>query len=725
LEFSYILPVRKQYLIKQKNIKIKEHIMMNTEIIRTTCALCLQDCGMLVHLKDGEIVKIEGDPDAPLNMGALCVKALASLEIRNHPDRIRHPLIRQGKRGEGKWQEVSWDEALGRLADEMNKAKEKYGPESVCWLRGAAKGIQDNVFTRLANVFGSPNITSMASVCYFPHATAMRFTFGSFLMEDHQNPCALVVVWGMDPASTSTPNYEPLKKAVARGAKLMVIDPFETTLARKAEQWIRPRPATDLALALGMIHVIINEGLYDKAFVENWTVGFDELKAHVQDYSPQRVSEISWVPAETIVDAARFYAANRPAAVLVGNANENIVLSMQAQRAIYILEGLCGNVGAPGGKVQWTNPPLVARAAPEFTLQDHIPKERRQRRLGAEYLAPFIHYALPQSVVKALITGKPYMPHVAYIQGGNLLCTWANSRETLEAFKKLDFIAAADLFLTPTVEMCDVVLPVAHYLEHDALRQSGDLPFLAQIQQRVVDPGDCKSDTQIYIELSRKLGLSDYFWKDEYDFMEEMLRPAGITFDEFRKVHILECVRQYRHYERGGFATPSGKLELYSNALKEAGSDPLPVYREPPETMYSEPELAGEYPLILTTRKPAVFRHANLRQIKSLRARRPDPILNINPGTAKDLGIDNGDWVYIENKRGRITHKAEYTESLHPKVVVGDHGWWYPEKGVDEGLHGFVESCINAITSNSPPYAHEMGSVTFRGTFCKVYKVEK
>ena len=698
---------------------------MKTEVIRTTCALCLQDCGMLVHLKNGEIDRIEGDPDALLNMGAICVKAQASMEIRNHPDRIQHPLVRKGKRGQGKWQETSWDEALGRIADEMNKAKEKYGPESVCWIRGAAKGIQDNVFTRLANVFGSPNITSMASICYFPHVNAMRFTFGSFLMEDHSNASALVVVWGMDPASTSTPNNELLKRAIARGARLMVIDPFETTTAKQADLWIRPRPATDMALALGMAHVIINEGLYDKSFVGKWTVGFDELKAHVQGYSPQKVSEITWVPAETIVDAAQLYAANRPAAILVGNANENIVLSLQTQRAIYILEGLCGNIGAPGGKVQWTNPPMVARAAPEFTLQDHLSAEARQKRLGVEHIAPFIYYALPQSIVKALITGKPYMPHVAYIQGGNLLCTWSNSRETLEAFKKLDFIATADLFMTPTVEMCDVVLPVAHFLEYDALRQSGDLPFLAQIQQKVVDPGDCKSDTQIYIELSRKLGLGEYFWKDEYDFMEEMLKPAGITFDEFRKVWILECVRQYRHYERGGFNTPSGKLEFYSKALKEAGSDPLPVYREPSETMYSEPGLADEYPLVLTTRKPAVFRHANFRQIKSLRARRPDPILNINPETAKRLGIDDGDWVYIENKRGRITHRAQYSESLHPRVVVGDHGWWYPEKRVDENLHGFTESCINTITSNSPPYSSEMGGATFRGTFCKVYKVRK
>lgn len=697
---------------------------MKTEAIRTTCAICLQDCGMLVDLQDEEIVKIKGDPNG-LNMGAICMKGLAALEIRNHPNRIRHPLVRSSGRGEGKWYEVSWDDALGRIADAMNKAKQRYGPESVCWLRGAARGIQDNLFTRLANLFGSPNIASMASLCYFPRVNAMRFTFGSFLMEDQINSSALVVVWGMDPASTSIPNYRPLMMAITQGGKLMVIDPFETTLAKRADRWIRPRPATDMALALGMIHVIINEGLYDKTFVKDWTIGFDELKAHVQEYTPQRVSEVCWIPAETIVDAARFYAANRPAAILVGNANENIVLSLQTQRAIYMLEGLCGNIGVPGGKVKWSSPPIVSRAAPEFALQDHIPKERRLRRLGAEHLAPFVHYALPQSIVKALVTGTPYMPHVAYIQGGDLLCTWANSRETYEAFKRLDFIAAADLFLTPTMEMCDVVLPVAHFLEHDAIRQSSDLPFLVQIQQKVLDAGDCKSDTQIYIELSHKLGVGEYFWKDEYQFMEEILRPAGITFDEFRVVHILPCVRQYRHYEREGFATPSGKLEFYSNALRDAGCDPLPVYSEPPETMYSEPELADEYPLILTTRKPAVFRQANLRHITSLRARRPDPILNINPATARELGINNGDWVYIENKRGRITHKAKYTENLHPKVVVGDHGWWYPEKGVEEGLHGFTESCINAITSNSPPYSHELGSVTLRGTFCKVYKAQK
>lgn len=696
--------------------------MITDGVIRTTCAICLQDCGLLIHLKNNKIVKIEGDTDSPLNRGALCPKALASKEFCDHPDRIRHPLMRKGERGEGKWYQISWDDALGKIADEMNRIKENYGPEYVCWLRGAAKGIQDNVFTRLANAFGSPNITSAGSVCYHPRVTAMRFTCGTFLMEDYYNSPALIGIWGTDPAATSVPSYESIKKAMAGGTKLMVFDPCETTFAKEACMWIKPRPATDMALALAMIHVVINEDLYDKSFVEKYTTGFEELKKHVQVYTPQWASEISWVPVQTIVEAARLYAANKPAYLQLGNAMEQNILSVQTQRAIYILEGLCGNVGIPGSKVQWTNPPLASRGSPEFTLQGNISEEKRAKRLGAEYMAPFNHYALPQSVVKALITGEPYMPRAAYIQGGNLLCTWSNSKETLEAFKKLDFIAVADFFMTPTVEMCDVVLPVAHYLEHDALRHSPELPFMAQVQQKIVDAGDCKSDTQILIELSHKLGLGEYFWKDEYEFLDDMLKPSGITFDEFRKVHVLQCIKEYRHYERGGFNTPSGKFEFYSYALKEGGSDPLPVYREPPETMYSEPNLAEKYPLILTTRKPLVFRHANFRQIKSLREKRPEPVLSINPETAFKLGIKNGDVVYIENRHGRITHRAEYSENLHPRVVVADHGWWYPEKSVAEDLHGFTESSVNVITDNAPPYSPEMGGATLRGTSCRVYK---
>jgi anaerobic selenocysteine-containing dehydrogenase len=696
--------------------------MTENGIVRTNCAICDCNCGVLAHVENEKITKIEGDPDSPTSRGILCPKGLASLEFLNHPNRLRHPLRRAGKRGQGKWKRISWDDALDTIANEMNKAKAEHGPESVLWLRGAFKGMQDSVFTRLANAFGSPNITSMAYVCHHPKVNAMKLTVGDMISQDYDHPPACIIVWGSDPEATFPPVYLQIRRAQAQGAKVIVIDPFETELAKDATLWVRPRPATDMALALGMIHLVIEEGLIDKEFVDHWTIGFEQLVPHVQDYSPEKVEEIAWVPAETLREAARLYATTKPGVIEGGNALENVQQSLQTSRAIYILEAICGNIGVPGGQIKWLAPPLTNRSSPDFTMQHNIPKETRDRRLGVENLASFIHYALPQGIVKALLDEKPYMPRVAYLQGANLLNTWSNAQETREAFLKLQFAAAADYFLTPTTELCDIVLPVAHYLEYDAIHH-GLFPYAAQIQQAAVDPGECWSDVKIYIELSKKLGLGEHFWNDEQEFLDEILKPSHITFEEFREIGVLHGVKRYRFYEESGFGTASGKIEIYSSFLEQNGADPLPFFHEPHESPYSNPGLAKEYPLILTCRKPALFRHSNLRQIPSLRSGRPDPILNINPKTAKKLGIKQGDWVYVENKRGKITHRAEFTDSLDPRVVVGDHGWWYPEKAVGE-LYGFAESNINMLTNRNPPFSPEMGSAVFRGLMCKVYKKE-
>jgi len=695
--------------------------MVKNGVVRSSCTICFSGCGVLVHLRDGEITKIEGDPEAPLNRGALCVKGLASLEYLHHPDRLKHPLRRIGERGEGKWQRISWDEALSTIAGEMNQAKDKYGVESVVFLRGAAKGIQDNVLTRIANAFGSPNITSMAYVCFHARVSALNITFGSFLLPDYDYPPGCIVVWGANPEATCIPAYEQIMAAISKGAKLVVIDPRESSLTKRAALWIRPRPGSDLALALGMINVAVNEGLFDKDFVANWTVGFDELRAHIQDYSPERVEEITWVPAEVIRQAARFYTANSPAAIEVGNALENNANSFQAQRALFILEAISGNIGVPGGKIQWSNPPLLSRGSPALALQDNIPTERRDRRFGAEHMAPFVKYALPQSLIKSVLEEAPYRARVAYVQGGNLLSTWSNAQETFDALKKLDFIAVADVFMTPTAELADIVLPVATYLEFDSISQSSEFPYVAQVQQQVVEAGERWSDCRILNELGKKLGLGQYFWSDEHEFLNELLKPAGLTFDEFRQVGPLSGFQQYRHYQANGFNTPSGKVELHSSNLKQWGFDPLPIYHELPETPYSEPELAKEYPLIFTNWKPGVFRHSNLRQVSSLRGAHHEPIVNINPETANKLGIKDGDWVYVETKRGRMKHKAGLTDSLDPRVVVIEHGWWYPEQGIAD-LHGWKESNANILTDNKPPYSPEMATPTLRGILCKVYR---
>jgi len=324
-------------------------------------------------------------------------------------------LRRTGGRGEGKWEQISWDDALGTLADEMNRAKAEAGPESVLWIRGAAKGMQDNVFTRLANTFGSPNITSLAYVCCPPRIHAMKLTVGDSISQDYDHPPACIIVWGADPQATTPPVYNQIRRAQAKGAKLIVIDPYETDLAKHATLWLRPRPATDMALALGMVHVIIKEGLIDKNFVDNWTIGFDKLLPHIQGYSPEKIEEITWVPAETLREAAKLYASTKPGVIEAGNAMEQIQDSLQVSRAIYILEAICGNIGVPGGEIKWIRPPLANLTSPEFTMQQNIPKERRAKRLGAEYLAPFIHYALTQGIVKACLEETHLMTHLAYV----------------------------------------------------------------------------------------------------------------------------------------------------------------------------------------------------------------------------------------------------------------------------------------------------------------------
>jgi len=259
-------------------------------------------------MKNGKPVKVEGDPEHPVNKGALCPVGRASLEFLYHPDRLKHPLRRAGGKGEGKWKQIGWDEALDVTAVEFAKTKKKYGAESVAFILGVAKGYSDSYLARLANVFGSPNMASMSSICYHPRIRGMLATYGFISYPDYEHPPSCIVIWGANPSATEFPEGIRISQAVKNGSKLVVIDPAETAFAQKAEIWIKPRPCSDLALALGITNVIINENLYDREFVDRWTVGFDKIKAHVQDYTPEKLAEITWVPAEQIKEVARFYA---------------------------------------------------------------------------------------------------------------------------------------------------------------------------------------------------------------------------------------------------------------------------------------------------------------------------------------------------------------------------------------------------------------------------------
>ena len=302
------------------------------------------------------------------------------------------------------------------------------------------------------------------------------------------------------------------------------------------------------------------------------------------------------------------------------------------------------------------------------------------------------------------------------------MLNWSNAQETYEVLKKLEFIVVADMFMTPTAAMADIVLPVSSYMEYDFIGMSPSLR-VAQIQQKVAEVGECWPDHRILNEISKRLGLSDYVWQDERQFLNSVLKQTHVTFSELKQIAAMPMYQKYRSYQDNGFATPSGKVELYSNQLENWGFDPLPIYREPPETPFSDPELAKEYPLIFTSGKAAMYRHSSGRQIASLRKRRPEPLIDVHPRTARQLNINDGDWAYIETKRGKIKQKAHVTTDVAPNVVRADYGWWYPERGASQ-LYGWKESNINILTDNKPPYSQEFGSTNLRGIACKVYKAE-
>ncbi|MBA7701047.1 Acetylene hydratase [subsurface metagenome] len=466
--------------------------------------------------------------------------------------------------------------------------------------------------------------------------------------------------------------------------------------------------------------MIINEGLFDKGFVENRTAGFDKLKAHVQDYPPEKVGEITWVPAETIREVARFYATNKPACITWGNGIDNNINNFQTSRAIAILRAITGNIGNHGGDLEWSPSGIVPKGSPELLQQDVLSPGVRAKRISAgEGILPIIFYALPQNLITAMIKATPYPIRSAFVQGSNLLHTYTNAREVYKALKSLDFLVVTDFFMTPTAELADIVLPVGTYLEIDSLHESEYMPVV-NIIQKVAQIGECWSDYKIYNELAKRLGLGNYFWEDDKKALDFILKPAGLTFDEFRKAGVISGSKQYRKYEQNGFNTPSGKVELYSSRLEGWGFDPLPVYHEPPESPYSEPELAKEYPLVFTNWKLAPFIHAGGRQIESLRGSHPEPLATIHTETASKLGIKEDDRVYIETKRGRIKHKATLTPNIDPRVVILEHGWWFPEKNSE--MHHWAESNLNILTDDKPPYAREIGSATLRGILCKVYK---
>ena len=676
-------------------------------IVPTLCGMCNRYaiCGMNVTVEGGKIVKVEGRAEHPLSKGSLCPVGQASLDYQYSPERLTYPMKKEG----GEFKRISWDEALDLISERLTEVKNKYGAESLALYLGQVMTPMVKHAKRFSDLFGTPNMTSAASFCQWSGIIAHILTYGAFAFPDVVNS-KMILTWGSNAPRTNRLLGRGIFQAVERGAKLVVIDPKQTDMAKKADLYVPIRPASDGALALGLLNVMISENLYDKGFVAEYTIGFDRLEERVQAFSPERVEEITWVPADTIRQIARLMHDNRPSCIVAGIATNHVTNGCQALRAIASLIAISGNLDVPGGNIFGYRAPFNSyRVKEKFSTVKGVGVE--EHPLFFRVLAE----ALASSLAETLLTGKPYPIKAMIAQGGNAVSSWPNANKTIAALRGLDFLVVMDTFMTETAKLADVVLPAASFFERPEWVDYGQMmptiPVLI-LQDKVVEPmGECWPDCKFWFELGRRLGYGDYYpWKDIEDTINFELEPAGVTIQQLRDNPdgIRYAETAVKRYEKGGFNTPSKKVEFYSKRLEELGHDPLPTYTESTETPVGRPDLVKQYPLMLTTgaRLP-VYQHSQFRQLPSLRKVVPEPRAEIYPETAKDLGIRDGDMMRIETLRGAIQIKATVTDSIHPKLIEVPHGW--------------AEANANLLTDNSQDPIS--GFPPYRASLCRVSKL--
>lgn len=683
--------------------------------VRTVCRSCHGGCGVIATVKDNRVIKVEGDPESPISHGTLCSKGLSITQVVYHPDRITHPM----KKTPTGWQRITWDEALDTIANKFKQVIAEYGPESIVVGQGTGRDYESHLY-RFANNLGTPNVLTAGHMCYVSRVGSTLITCGTLPIADYEGGPKLIVLWGVNPLWTNPDEYkgETFWRAFERGAKLITIDPRKGFTAEKADLWLQIRPGTDAALVMGFHNVILEEELYDKEFVANYVHGWDAFKDRVKEYPLERVQEITWIDKNLIRKAARMYATTKPAAIHWGVPTEQTNNCVNYTRAATGLMAITGNLDAPGGNALFVNPPT--RTVSEFAQHKALSPEQQKKRLGGDQFKLGARVALinPKKAWDAILTGEPYPLKAGILCGTNPVVSRANAKEAYEALKKIDFLAVVDFFMTPTADLADIFLPSATWLEQNHIADNWKRHGYVLARQKAVQVDECWQDHKIFMELGKRMGQQ--WWDSVEDALDYLLEPAGLTWEQFKEKRYLKGEMVYHKYRERGFSTPTKKVELYSTLMEKWGYDPLPKYVEVAESPISKPEVAEHYPYILDAglRTPTFFHTAN-RQVPWLREIRENPIVEIHPETAKKHGIKEGQWVYIESPRGRIKQCAKLNDGIDPRVIIAEHGWWYPE--MKEEGHGWDTSNVNLLTDNAyETLDPAMGSTNLRVCLCNI-----
>ena len=746
---------------------IVEHLEDGTTVYRTATGGigCHKlGCGLKCYVKDGRLVKVEGDEANPISKGRLCVRCLSAVDYVYHPDRLLHPMKRdRANRGRDEWTQISWDEAYKLIVDNYQKTVETYGIQSVTAWNGTGRENSAYHFTFANDVFGTPNAVHPNSgwSCLVPRMAAMLWTMGSSYIEadnaagfpdrydDPRWECPkYMLILGRDPLRSNADGLfgHSIIEMMRRGMKLIVADPRANWLATRAHIHLQLRPGTDGALALALLNVVITEDLYDHEFVAAWTYGFEALAERVKDYTPQWAAQVCDLDPEDICEAARCLA-QTPSTLSMGLAVDQNPNTMQIGHALLSLFAICGNMDVPGGCFMGLPPTFAGMAenAPQASVAGEPEGLEKFGMLGVEPLghdrfpamSAIVNTTHPDTILDAMETSTPYPIKFAYIFGHNSIANMVVQPERyLEAMRSIDFVAVADLFMTPLIMgVADVVLPVTTAFEHDNFITNSNASQSGQLHamMKVIEPvGECRSDLQIMVDIHNLIypNSTKPQWQSVEAYLNDDLgKVSGITptMDELRQHVYGQYEIEYKKYEKGmlrggqpGFNTATGRIELYSTMLQRLGDDPLPYYIEPKFSAVSRPDLVVQYPLTLTTgaRRFTSF-HSENRQIKVLREIHKWPTMDIHPKTAATRGISEGSWVWVENQLGRTRMFAHVTPWVKENVVSCDHGWWLPESDPEK-----LFDCMTYNINNLIP--HEVNGPLGFGTHykcmpCQVY----
>ena len=638
--------------------------------ISTMCEMCVWRCGVRAKVVEGRVVKLEGNPDHPHSKGRLCARGQSGLMNTYDPDRVLTPLIRVGKRGEGKFRQASWSEALDTVAENMLKVKNTYGPEAMVF--SSTHNLSQPLFENLLYGFGSPNYGTQRSLCFNAMIVSNLITYGMEEPGRDYSQLKYLILTGRNlTEAISTSETTDLMDAIGRGAKVVYIDPRFTKTASKASEWLPIRPGTDLAFHLALIHVIINEKLYNTNFVNQYTTGFEQVSSAVASYTPEWAATLTGLDAHAITRIAHEFAAAAPYSLAHnGWRTSNFINSFSTERAITILNALVGNWGVTmfpaggegGGGLG--NPP-----------QPGYPRISAQRLDGVPWMYPFVPLKIGvfQQLRDSIVLEQPYAAHGWFISRQNPVLSLPDRQKTLQAFSKMDFIVTMDIIMNDTGWFSDVVLPEASYLErYDPLVPMGDRIF---IRQPVIEPqGEAKSALWVYKELGTRLGLGDFFqYKDEEDYLNQQLAPTGISLNQLRLQGSVEVPSggESNIYQ---WSTPSGKIELFSAALEKDKFDPVPVWQEPPQPK------AGEFYLL--TGKVGQHTQFGTQNNQLLHKYQDVPRLWMAPAAAKNLGLKDWDTVEVTSPVGSVKVALEVTSAIRDDCVYMTPGFGHLSMGL-------------------------------------------